>query len=114
MSIDDFVALFDIILLMRDYLTLNFSLFELWIEQSRVSQSSLRSGTSGFVAFSGILVLLKIKKNDKPFTLYIFTHISFENCLDLCSSGWVLYTYQAYDRIHIMILQSSDHPQMNT
>jgi hypothetical protein len=38
-------------------------------------------------------------------------NIAFKNYLDLESSGGVLCTRQAYDRIHTMIVQLSNHPR---
>ena len=47
-----------------------------------------------------------------PLTFVVSTHIAFENCLALNSSGGDLCNRQAYDRIHAMTVRLSDTPKL--
>ena len=52
--------------------------------------------------------------DESPLTFVVSTHIAFENCLALNSSGGDLCNRQAYDRIHAMTVRLSDHPEIDT
>nr|GEV44309.1 hypothetical protein [Tanacetum cinerariifolium] len=52
-------------------------------------------------------------KIDSPLAYNICSpNVAFKNCRDLSSSGGVLYTRQAYDRIDAMTKRLGDHPKM--
>ena len=55
-----------------------------------------------------------VSNDESPLTFVVSTHIAFENCLALNSSGGDLCNFQAYDRTHAMTVRLSDHPEINT